>query len=265
RGESFRQIRLFPNWKNISFQGRIHETLGPSISDAGISIRHSAVRIIHTGYNTEVARKAKSLRNHELLKIEVAEYPDSPAVNMEMGNSYHQLGMYNEAIQHYNKVRTIPNSEHLQRDIYRSIPSLIGATLLAKGDIEGAEAAFRESIDNFPEKPSPYFHMAEIAMKRNDIATLLAMSSRLITLREEVSTVASDFNGMVAHAYAWSGTISLIRGDAETAANLFAESESRKLPPAFKYETALEAAKKAGMNDLSDYFERKLIDEGKRR
>jgi glycosyltransferase involved in cell wall biosynthesis len=254
-GQNFRQIRLFPNGKGIFFKGRIHETLGPSIAEAGISTRHSSVRIIHTGYNTEAARTQKIDRNHELLKLEILDYPDEPAVLMEMGNSHHQKGEYSQAVLYYEKISSIPFADTNQRDIYRSVPSLIGVSRLAMGDIGGAEAAFRYSIELFPERASAYYHLAEIAIKKNDVDTLIQMSNQLIRLPEEVNTVACDFKGMIAHAYGWAGNISLIRGDAARAAKLFAESESRKLPPTFTYEIAIEAAKKANLPELQQLFE----------
>jgi glycosyltransferase involved in cell wall biosynthesis len=254
-GQNFRQIRLFPNGKDIFFNGRIHETLGPSIAEAGISTRHSTVRIIHTGYNTETARTQKTNRNHELLKLEIIDHPDEPAVLMEMGNSHHQRGEYSQAISYYEKISSIPFADSNQRDIFRSVPSLVGVSRLAMADIGGAEAAFRSSIELFPERASAYYHLAEIAIKKNDVETLIDMSNQLIRLPEEVNTVACDFKGMVAHAYGWAGNISLIRGDAASAAKLFAESESRRLPPAFTYEIAIEAAKKANLPKLQQLFE----------
>lgn len=257
KGQSFRQLRLFPNGRSIAFEGRVHETLGPSVARAAVSIRHSSVRILHTGYNLESERIAKRDRNHELLKFELLDHPNDPVVLMEMGNSHHQRGEYSEAVACYKKISGGCAVNPAQLDVFRSVHSLIGVSLLASGDLNGAEEAFRHSISQYPDNCSAYYYMAEIAIKKNDVETLLGMCNSLISLPETIGTVACDYTGMVAKAYGWAANIYLIRGDAKRAAKLFAESEARNLPAAFTLDAAIEAAQKADDSKLLAYFKAK--------
>jgi len=260
-GQSFRQTRLFPNGKNILFEGRVHETLGRSIGTSGLSIRHSNVRILHTGYNTKEARAAKATRNHALLEIEILDHPDEPAVLMEIGNSFHQRGEYGRAISFYEKILSLPDSRKVQPEIFLAVNSLIGVSKFESGDIGGAEKHFLESIKTNPDAPTPYFYLAKIAIYRNDLATLVDMSKKLISIPESVGTVASDYPGMVAHAYGWLGNLLLVRNDMAGAALLFAESDKRNLPPSFNYKDAITAADKANLPDIRVRFEKLLHEE----
>src|SRR4051812_35401322 len=44
------QIRLFPNGKGLGFRNPIHESIGDSVIEAGLSVRLTGMDILHTGY-----------------------------------------------------------------------------------------------------------------------------------------------------------------------------------------------------------------------
>jgi glycosyltransferase involved in cell wall biosynthesis len=257
RGQAFRQIRLFPAGPGIQFQGRIHESLSGSLKQAGLPVEPADVRILHTGYGTAAEREKKLRRNHALLQEEYKSHPEDPAVLMELGNSFFQMKEYEKALEFYALIENLPGAGEKQRDIYQAAPVLMGTALFEQGLLEDAKYWFRKAITRFPEGLAAHYYLGQIAIRQNEPDTLLYMCEKVISLNPPVSTVAEDAVGMKANAYAFAGNLYFVRGDYPRAVELFQASEERGLPPAFQYETAAEAAQKAGSPALAERFARK--------
>lgn len=93
--------RIFPNKKNIRFEGKVHEQIIPSLLKNNIPIESSEVKIIHSGYdlNTEELRN-KAKRNLEILLKEYKEKPDS-YVAYQIGQTYNIIQNYTEAEKYF--------------------------------------------------------------------------------------------------------------------------------------------------------------------
>lgn len=257
-GQSFRQIRLFPAGRGIEFEGRIHETLSRSVARAGLAIKSADIRIRHTGYSLAQDREDKTRRNLGMLEGEVALHPDDPAVLMELGNTHFQLKDYARALDCYNRIAALPASARTQTDILRALPVLLGNACLEKGDLTAAFGHYRDSVTRFPERMAGYYGLLQIAMRLNDAETLLEMAEKIITIPEQVTTVAEDCMGMKANAYAYAANLRFGRKEFERALALFSAADKSGLPPAFRYEIAAEAAEKAGRTDLALGFRQKI-------
>ncbi|MFH0919824.1 MAG: glycosyltransferase [Fibrobacterota bacterium] len=257
-GQLFRQVRLFPNNRGLCFEGRVHEGLSASVARAGLSIVPAEARILHTGYDSGAERMRKQARNHALLESEYREHPDEPVVLMELGNSHFQQRDYDRAIDCYKAILTLPGgAERRQRDVARTVPVLIGTAYYDKGDPAQAQLWFEQSVSRYPEKIAAYHYLGQIALRKNDPDTLLAMAEKVIALPAEVTTVASDITGMKANAYAYAANLHLLRNNPARALELFVEADHSGLPVAFRYEAAVDAAQRAGRHDLAEYFSRK--------
>jgi len=98
-GIRFSQIRVFPNTPKISFEGRIHEQILPSVRKFKFTEMQLPHEIFHTGYGDPVQLKEKQRRNLELFK---EEYPDpmkmNPNAMYHFGASHEIIGDYENAL-----------------------------------------------------------------------------------------------------------------------------------------------------------------------
>jgi hypothetical protein len=64
------QLRMFPNHKDIRFEGKIHEQVVFSLLRLGIKEKAVNIKITHTGYMKKEKLMEKLLRNLKLLEEE---------------------------------------------------------------------------------------------------------------------------------------------------------------------------------------------------
>lgn len=254
KAQEFRQIRLFPRRPDLRFEGRIHETLSISAARTGLPSRVSDIRITHTGYSHAGKRHEKVMRNIALLEEEYQKYRRNPAVLMELGHAHYQLKDYDRAIQLYLEITTIPDAEQIQRDVYRSVPVFLGTAYYETGRREEARKWFKESLARFPEKIAAYYYLGKIALEEKDVRTVEAMFELVIRKEPDISTVASDYTGMKANAYAYIANLHFVRGEYQEALVLYAESEEKLGFAAYKYSTAAYAACKVQNLSKAVYF-----------
>lgn len=69
------QLRIFPNHRNIRFEGRIHEQAISSLEAKGIPVHTCNAAVLHHGYETQGALREKLRRNRQILERELAERP----------------------------------------------------------------------------------------------------------------------------------------------------------------------------------------------
>jgi glycosyltransferase involved in cell wall biosynthesis len=72
------QIRLIPNGRGLSFRNPIHESIGDSVLEAGLSVSAVGMDILHTGYRDAERVEIKRVRNLTLLAKAIAA-PGAPA------------------------------------------------------------------------------------------------------------------------------------------------------------------------------------------
>jgi glycosyltransferase involved in cell wall biosynthesis len=91
------QIRMFPNHKEIRFEGKIHEQVVFSLSRLGIKEKAVNIKITHTGYIKKEKLKQKLLRNLKLLEEE-EKRENSFWPKRYLAFSYANLGRIDDAI-----------------------------------------------------------------------------------------------------------------------------------------------------------------------
>lgn len=95
----YHEIRLFRRDERIRFQGRIHETVHPSISaictDEQRTIPSCQIGIDHVGYDGDLTHKHH--RNLPLLQKAVLEHPDRVFLWANLGETLNALGREIEA------------------------------------------------------------------------------------------------------------------------------------------------------------------------
>jgi len=90
--------RLFRNGLAIRFAGRVHEQVRGSLDAAGARVQTSGIVLVHSGYDIDArTRKAKLERNLKLLQLDHADRPDDGFLHFHLGETWTQLGKFEEA------------------------------------------------------------------------------------------------------------------------------------------------------------------------
>jgi tetratricopeptide (TPR) repeat protein len=110
-GEQIAQPRLLPVKAGLKFEGRLRETLYPSIQAAGLKIDTAPVRILRHPRQHSQSRKIQlANRNLGLLELESVDgHRPSPRLSLAQGEAYVNLGSYDCAREAF--IRAIELSE----------------------------------------------------------------------------------------------------------------------------------------------------------
>lgn len=101
-------LRMFPRVAGIRWEGKVHETLAPSLKDFDIQIEEVAPCIIlHLGYQDHKAVQAKAFRNAKILELDKGE---SYLKFYYLGDAYLQLSTHDLAV--INFQRAVAHAEH---------------------------------------------------------------------------------------------------------------------------------------------------------
>lgn len=95
--------RLFPNNKNLLFEGAVHEQIEPSLIKNGYLLEKTKIEIIHLGYdvnNDILAEKAK--RNLDLLLKDFLKYPTGYKA-FHIGSTLIVLNEFEKAISYFHE------------------------------------------------------------------------------------------------------------------------------------------------------------------
>lgn len=92
-GERVARIRLVPGGRNLKFEGRVRETLRPSLSAAGIRIQSLPWQLVRSArqHDREIKR-FKAERDARLAELEIREHGEQPATLLALGEAVLQLG-----------------------------------------------------------------------------------------------------------------------------------------------------------------------------
>jgi len=107
--DTFHHARLFRNFRNIYFNGRVHEypVLDSLFQSAGIPshfLAHQRVTKINVIHKTEKhSTEDRSERNYRILKKELEEDPKNARALFYLGNSLKEMAQYDAAIETYRK------------------------------------------------------------------------------------------------------------------------------------------------------------------
>ena len=101
---SFRQVKMFPNRPQIRFVRPVHETVLPALEAAGVPLRTTDVRVMHTGYADAqiVARKKERYRG--LMETWLEAHPDDHDICFRLGHTAYAAGDRQRAQGYFERV-----------------------------------------------------------------------------------------------------------------------------------------------------------------
>ncbi len=140
-------VRLFPNRPDYRYRGRVHETIDDSILAGGGRLIPTAIRIEHEFASTPESRAQRNQWYIGILKEELAENPNDTSRLDFLAAEYHQLGMFDEAVEITERVarlRPLDPGAHLRAGMYH---------LLFQLNREQARRDFTEVLKLRPNDP----------------------------------------------------------------------------------------------------------------
>jgi glycosyltransferase involved in cell wall biosynthesis len=140
-------VRLFPNRPGVRYRGRVHETVDGSILAGGGKLIRAAIRIDHRFSPDTDARRQKNHRYIEILKQEIAADPSDDSRLDFLAAEYHQLEMFDEAIEiaeRLARIRPHDARAHLFAGVYH---------LLYRPNLPQARADFEQALRLRPGYP----------------------------------------------------------------------------------------------------------------
>jgi glycosyltransferase involved in cell wall biosynthesis len=140
-------VRLFPNRPDYRYRGRVHEIIDSSILSAGGRLHKTDIRIDHNFSSDREARRRKNHWYIEILKQEIAADPSDDSRLDFLAAEYHQLGMFDEAIEVAQRIvqaRPTDPRAHYFLGVYH---------LVYQSDLVSARADFNQALKLRPDYP----------------------------------------------------------------------------------------------------------------
>ena len=141
------QTRIFPNIKRIRFEGRVHESLDPSLSMLGIKTIRKDIEIIHTGYDDSWVIRKKVKRNLKILLDENEDTVQDPVECFKISQCYFGLREFEYCLEYLNRAREVgPESS-----FYKSSYTMLSDCLLQLNRHHEAIALLENALAEFPD------------------------------------------------------------------------------------------------------------------
>jgi len=148
--EQIGQIRLVPNRPELVYQGRIRETLVPSLAACGITVEGIpwTIRCSPDRHDIEIKRR-RAQRNLRIAQLEVEQQDASPVLHVVCGESYADLGENGQAAQQFQQAIS-----RAERGSTAQLEGYYGLLTVVDGAQDGSKpAALRtclEALEIFP-------------------------------------------------------------------------------------------------------------------
>jgi len=155
-------VRLFPNRPEYRYRGRVHETIDSSILLAGRRLHKTDIRIDHNFSSDQEARRRKNHWYIEILKEEIAADPTDDSRLDFLAAEYHQLGMFDEAIEIAERIvqaRPQDPRAHYFLGVYH---------LVYKSDLVSARAEFDRALKLRPDYPEAAAFLEKIDKRERE-------------------------------------------------------------------------------------------------
>ncbi len=158
--------RLFTNHRGISFSGRIHEQVSPSVAAMGGIERQSSIMIDHVGYHREaVDQGVKAKRNLKLLHRMVKENPDFAYAHYKLAQQYSVIGKFRKSLPYFRKAVRL---NQFNVDMTASLYNAFSESLMAEGRLKEARAYCSKSEKLCSTQVGTYLLRYRIALKEGD-------------------------------------------------------------------------------------------------
>jgi len=159
-------LKLYRNLPGLTWEGRIHEQIIPSLRARGGNIARIDQVVLHLNYDASAeGQRRKRERDERLLQLDLEERPDHPFPMFNMGMTLHYNGRHGEAAEWLKRCIAASKSDESH---VRKAYALLGISKRELGDLEGALATYSEGLMTVGEDPELRFFSGIVltALKR---------------------------------------------------------------------------------------------------
>ena len=228
-----KKVRLFPNKKEIFFEGAIHELVENSIKNLGLKIIDVEIPIHHYHIDSE----KKHLLYLELAKKKLEKEKNHIAY-YELGIQYKELGYYEDAIDSLKqsiRLKPTPLAFYNLGVVYENLK-----------DYENAEKFYRKTLSLSPGFSHAYFSLGVCLLKENRLKEAEDCFLKSIRLNKSLVSAYNNLGAVYEKLGDYKKAISIIKEGIrikETPTGFF--NLAVNLDKQGNYSEALEAYKKA--------------------
>lgn len=166
---------LFEAHPGVRFEGRVHETILPSLLANGLKPLPASINITHFGYASESDLKARAERDLRLLAQ--ADEGD-PFTIFYRARAYQRLGRLNEARQALQWVSVWPGIDsRLQANAWSLLMRLAPDTSSAAE----AQAVIREAVSRYPADRMTLLAASDASIRLDDLRTAIGYMRKALT------------------------------------------------------------------------------------
>jgi len=186
--------RLFNNNRGISFSGRIHEQVSPSVAKLKGEERDSNISLFHVGYNLEDKQTEEKMgRNRKLLKNMVREFPNDAYAHYTLAQYYGIMNNPEKALVHYRKAYDLKQFEPAMT---ASLLNIMSGNLLKVDRIDEALEYTTKSISMKPVQASGYYLLYKISVANKEDDNAIKWLQKLSAVTEKIqnskTTLSTD-------------------------------------------------------------------------
>jgi GT2 family glycosyltransferase/tetratricopeptide (TPR) repeat protein/2-polyprenyl-3-methyl-5-hydroxy-6-metoxy-1,4-benzoquinol methylase len=154
-------VKLFRNFPELRFEGRIHEQILPAINRLGGTIAWTDIFVVHSGSDLSPEGQARKLaRDLRILTLEGNDRPNHPFTLFNLGMTYLELKRYDDATTCLSKTIEVagPHESHVPKAF-----SLLVQALCSSGQWEQAVERCNEGLQRYPDDPELMFRSGVLA------------------------------------------------------------------------------------------------------
>lgn len=162
----FLQPRLFRNNGKHHYVGRVHNWLA---TESGYETKKRPVNelvVVHqrTPENAQNRKKQRQEMNIKLLRADIEDNPDVPRPYFYLGNTYNELGMYDDALEWYGKYLEISQWDAEKAQACLQVSSIYAS----RKDWDETKRWLHKGISFDWERPEFYMLMGDIAFEQKE-------------------------------------------------------------------------------------------------
>ena len=162
----FMQMRMFPRHPEIKFQNRVHESVGLKVKQLGLPVEYTELTIQHLGYATAEAIRQKLFRNLNLIRQDLADFPENTAHRFQLAQTYTALGRVQDSLEELLKIMALPKEKQIQRFVYEQAPAEIAKHYFDLKDFKNCQEWTEEALQLNQQNIVALFLKAQL-LKRN--------------------------------------------------------------------------------------------------
>jgi glycosyltransferase involved in cell wall biosynthesis len=193
-GSVFNQIRIFPNRSNLRFRAPVHEQILPALEEAGIPVKYTKIKVLHTGYIDAETSKTKQIRNRAILEAQIQQGQGiTPVTYFTLANALMDLGQNADAIPWYQKAESSARLAGSNPHIVAAVPGKIAAALASQGKYAEALRVLEPQLASEHPGAEAILVRAQIEAALGHLEQARTWYERLLGFQEANSFIPIDF------------------------------------------------------------------------